>query len=197
MLNPNNPFAAAGNVAKLSGEPDRPIETDTDAKTYRVALGAHGDFGDGFSYNVGATASKVKLDVINNGYIFAEGLLNAIAQGTYNFVDQSANSQAAIDQVFPENRTTKTSKMWQVQGAVAKDLIELPGGWLNVAVGAQYRHESLNNPSSNPPNSANPYARYFTLNAVGVKGEPQHLVAVLRNRGADPGHRARQGFGLL
>jgi len=97
-------------------------------------------------------------------------LFDAIAQGTYNFLDQSANSQAAIDQVFPENKSRKTSKLWQVQGALAKDLIELPGGMLNVAVGAQYRHEALNNPSSNGPNDVNPYARYYTINAVGVKG---------------------------
>ena len=196
-LNPNNPFAAAGNLALLSALPDRPRETTTDAKSYRGAIGAHGDFGDGFSYNVGATASKVTLDVTNKGYIFVQGLLDAVAQGTYNFVDQSANSQAAIDQVFPENSNRKTSKMWQVQGALAKDLIELPGGWLNVAVGAQYRHESLNNPSSNAPNTINPYARYYSVNAVGVKGSREHLVAVLRNRGADHRHRARQGFGIV
>jgi len=169
-LNPNNPFAANGQLALLSALPNRSIKTYTDAKTYRAQVGAHGEFGDGWSYNVGATASKVKLDVLNRDYIFLQGLLDAVAQGTYNFVDQSANSQAAIDQVFPDQRSTKTSKMWQVQGAVSKDLIELPGGMLNVAVGAQYRHESLNNPSSNPPNDANPYARYYTINAVGVKG---------------------------
>jgi len=169
-LNPNNPFAAQGRLAQLSGLPNRAIRTYTNSKTYRGTIGAHGEFGDGFSYNVGATASKVSLDVTNRGYIYLQGLFDAIAQGTYNFLDQSANSQAAIDQVFPENKSRKTSKLWQVQGALAKDLIELPGGMLNVAVGAQYRHEALNNPSSNGPNDVNPYARYYTINAVGVKG---------------------------
>ena len=138
----------------------------------------------------------MSLDVTNNGYIFAEGLLNAIAQGTYNFVDQSANSQAAIDQVFPENKTTKTSKMWQVQGAIAKDLIELPGGMMNVAVGAQYRHKSLNNPSSNPPNSVNPSARYYSVNAVGVQAAATsgRCPTKLRRRSSTP---AGQGVGVL
>jgi iron complex outermembrane recepter protein len=170
VLNPNNPFAAEGQVARLFARLPQPLVTTTNAKTYRAAIGAHGEFGAGWSYNVGATASRVNLDVVNRNYLFLQGLLDAIAQGTYNFIDQNANSQAAIDQVFPEESSRKTSKMWQVQGALSKDFIELPGGMLNVAVGGQYRHESLNNPSDNPPNDANPYARYFTINAVGVKG---------------------------
>ncbi len=169
-LNPNNPFAAEGNLALLSAIPLQPNVTTTNAKTYRAAIGAHGEFGDGWSYNVGATASKVTLDITNRNYLYLQGLLDAVAQGTYNFVDQNANSQAAIDQVFPEEGSRKTSKLWQVQGALSKDLIALPGGMLNVAVGAQYRHESLNNPSDNPPNDVNPYARYYTINAVGVEG---------------------------
>ena len=170
VLNPNNPFAAQGQVARLSALLPEPLMTTTNAKTYRAAIGAHGEFGGGWNYNVGATASKVTLDITNRNYLFLQGLLDAVAQGTYNFVDQSANSEAAFDQVFPEEGSRKTSKLWQVQGALAKDLIALPGGMLNVAVGAQYRHESLDNPSDNPANDVNPYARYYTINGVGVEG---------------------------
>jgi iron complex outermembrane receptor protein len=170
VLNPNNPFAADGDLALLSLSVTPPRQTLTDARSYRAAIGAHGEFGDGFSYDVGATASRVDLDVTNRNYIFMEGLLNAVATGTYNFVDQNANSQEAIDQVFPENKNTKVSKLWQVRGAIAKDVFALPGGPLNVAVGGQYRGESLDNPSSNAPNLDNPYARYYGVNAVGVSG---------------------------
>ncbi|WP_245409690.1 TonB-dependent receptor domain-containing protein [Allosphingosinicella vermicomposti] len=169
-LNPNNPFAAQGNLAQLSLSPRDPRQTFTDARSYRVAIGANGEFGDGFSYNVGATASRVDLDVTNRGYIFLQGLLDAIATGTYNFVDQDANTQAAMDQVFPEQRSTKVSKLWQVQAAIGKDLVALPGGDLTAAVGGQFRRESLDNPSSNAPNDTNPYARYYGINAVGVQG---------------------------
>lgn len=170
-LNPNNPFAAAGNLALLSGLPDRGIQTLTNSKVYRGALGASGSFGDGWDYNLGLTASKVSLDVTNRNYVYLQGLMDAIAQGTYNFVNPAANSQAAIDQVFPETSKTSTSKLFQVQGALAKDLFQLPGGKLNVAVGAQFRHEALNNPSANPANDTNPYARYYTINGVAVQGK--------------------------
>jgi len=170
VLNPNNPFAANGQLALLSALTQRPIQTFTNAKTYRGAVGAHGELGNGFSYNLGATASKVDLNVRNHNYLYLKGLLNAVATGTYNFVNQDLNSPAAVDAVFPDNSSDKVSKLWQVQGALAKDLFQLPGGYLNVAVGAQYRHESLNAPSSNAPNDIDPYARYATINAVGVKG---------------------------
>jgi iron complex outermembrane receptor protein len=169
-LNPNNPFAAQGEEALLSGLADRPIETYTNARTYRAMVGASGTFGDGWNYNVGATASRVDLDIVNRNYVFLQGLIHAIGTGTYNFVNQAANTQAAIDQVFPEQSKTSTSKLWQVQGALGRDLFRLPGGDLNVAVGGQYRHEALDNPSANPANDIDPYARYYSINGVGVKG---------------------------
>ncbi|MGF7155070.1 TonB-dependent receptor domain-containing protein [Novosphingobium gossypii] len=169
-LNPNNPYAAQGQLARLSGMPDQPRRTYTDAKTYRIAAGINGSFGDGWNYSVGATASEVTLDVRNTGYIYLQGLADAIAQGTYNFVDQSANSAEARQQIFPDQNKRATSKLAQVIGTLSKDVFELPGGMVNVAVAGQYRYESINNPSSNAPNNDNPYARYYGINAVGVKG---------------------------
>lgn len=169
-LNPNNPYAAQGQLARLSGIPDEPRQTFTDAKTYRIAAGINGSFGDGWNYSVGATASEVTLDVKNTGYIYLQGLADAIAQGTYNFVDQSANSAEARQQIFPDQNKRATSKLAQVIGTLSKDVFELPGGMVNVAVAGQYRYESINNPSSNAPNNDNPYARYYGINAVGVKG---------------------------
>ncbi|EJU14624.1 TonB-dependent receptor [Sphingomonas sp. LH128] len=169
-LNPNNPYAAQGQLARLSGMPDQPRRTYTDAKTYRIAAGINGSFGDGWNYSVGATASEVTLDVKNTGYIYLQGLANAIAQGTYNFVDPSANSAEARQQIFPDQNKRATSKLAQVIGTLSKDVFELPGGMVNIAVAGQYRYESINNPSSNAPDNENPYARYYGINAVGVKG---------------------------
>lgn len=170
-LNPNNPFAAQGQLARLVALPQTTRNTSTNTKTYRFSAGINGVFGDGFNYNVAATASKVTLQTINNGYIYLQGLLNAIAQGTYNFVDQTQNTAAQTAQVFPENRNTSFSKLGQVQASVNKDLFTLPGGRFNVAVIGGYRHEEINNPSANPANNVNPNARYFGVNAVGVSGK--------------------------
>lgn len=169
-LNPNNPFAADGNLALLTGRPDRPRETFTNAKTYRASAGINGSFGQGWNYSLGATASEVTLDVKNTGYIYLQGLMDAIAQGTYNFADPSANSEAANQLVFRDQNKRSTSKLAQVIATLNKDVFELPGGFVNVAVAGQYRYESIDNPSSNAPNDVNPAARYYGINAVGVKG---------------------------
>ncbi|EIZ78624.1 TonB-dependent receptor [Novosphingobium sp. Rr 2-17] len=169
-LNPNNPFASQGNLARLVGIPENPRETYTDAKTYRASAGIQGSFSDGFDYNVGATASQINMDITNKGYVNLQGLMDAIAQGTYNFVDPSQNSEAAIQQVFPDQKKRATSKLAQIMGTLSKDLFALPGGKVNVAVGGQYRHESIDNPSANPANPENPYDRYYSINGVGVEG---------------------------
>lgn len=166
----NNPFAADGNSARLLALPDQARMTYTNAKTYRISGGINGSFGDGWDYSIGATASEVTLDVTNTGYIYLQGLMDAIAQGTYNFADPSANSAEATQSVFPDQNKRATSKLAQIIGTLSKDVFELPGGFVNVAVAGQYRYESINNPSSNAPNYENPYARYYGINAIGVKG---------------------------
>ena len=169
-LNPNNPFAAAGNLARLVARPQVTRSTNTDTKTYRISGGIDGSFGDGWNFNLAGTASEVQLRTQNNGYIYLQGLMDAIAKGTYNFFDQSQNTAAQIASVFPQNNNKSTSKLTQIQATLNKDLFNLPGGALNVAITGQYRYEAIHDPSANPANLVNPNARYFGINAVSVDG---------------------------
>lgn len=170
VLNPNNPFAAAGNRAQLLYRYDRPRDIESKARSLRGAIGINGTFGDGWGYQVEATASQVQLDVIQNNFLIPGRILDVIAKGTYNFVNPSANSEAIRDYISPENRNRSTSDLWQVSATLSKALFELPGGPLQAAVGAAYRHEAINNPSANPENLTNPYDRYYSANAVGAIG---------------------------
>ena len=169
-LNPNNPFAAAGQLARLNYRYDRPRETDSDARTYRAAVGINGSFGDGWRYTAEATWSKVDLKITNKNYLFAQHLLDVVNDGSFNFLDPSANSEAIRDYIAPTNVTNSNAELWQVQATLAKDLFALPGGNLTAAVGVAYRDESITNPSANPANEANPAARYYSINAVGATG---------------------------
>jgi iron complex outermembrane recepter protein len=164
VLNKNNPYAANGQYAQLSGTYDQPTETYTNAKTYRFSGGVSGDFGHGWNYNVEGTTSWINLDVNQLNYINAANLLTAIAQGTYNFGDQSTNTQAERDFIAPSVHTTDRSKLTQIQGTINRDFLQLPGGQLNIAVGAAYRFESVNQPSANPNDI------YYGINAVSVVG---------------------------
>lgn len=160
----NNPFAASGQQALLSGTYDQPTETYTNAKTYRFSGGISGDFGKGWNFNVEGTTSWINLDVNQLNYINAQNLLTAVAEGTYDFGDQSQNTQAQRDFIAPAVHTTDRSKLTQFQGTINRDFLQMPGGQLNIAVGAAYRFESVYQPSANPDDI------YYGINAVAVSG---------------------------
>ncbi|MES2988841.1 MAG: TonB-dependent receptor [Pseudomonadota bacterium] len=169
-LNPNNPFASAGNRAQILVTYDRPRTISTKSRSLRGSMGINGSFGEDWNYAVEATASNVQLDVTNRNALIPQRIMDVVAQGTYNFVNPSANSQAIRDYVAPENFNRSQSNLWQASGTLSKALFDLPGGPLQAAVGVAYRHESITNPSANPGNPANPASRYFVINAVGATG---------------------------
>lgn len=169
VLNPSNPFAADGRRAQVLATYDRERIIQSKARSLRGAIGLSGSIAD-WNYQVEATASQVQLDINQYNYVIPQRLWNALAQGTYNFMNPSQNSQAVRDYVAPLNSTRSFSDLWQVSATVSKELFELPGGMLGIAGGLSYRHESIDNPSANPFNAASPYDRYFTVNAVGATG---------------------------
>jgi len=169
-LNPNNPFAALGEQARLSGSYDRPTEDDTVARTFRYSAGISGSFADDWNYAFDATHSDVYLKYTSKNYIFAQHLLDVLADGSYNFVNQSMNTEAQRQYLAPTQITDSVSRLTLIQGSISHGFVTLPGGPLQVAIGASYRKESINNPSSNPANEVNPFARYYGINAVGVQG---------------------------
>jgi len=169
-LNPNNPFAAMGEQARVNYRYDQPRETLTDAKTYRFAGGISGSFGDDWKYDVNGTYSEVDLRVTNKNYLIPQRLMDVINDGSFNFVDPSQNSQAIRDYIAPTNVNDSNSKLWQVQATLSKVLFALPGGDLTAAVGGAYRHESVYNPSANPANETNPADRYYSINSVSTIG---------------------------
>jgi iron complex outermembrane receptor protein len=169
-LNANNPFAAAGQMARLNYRYDRPRITDSDARTYHAAAGITGSFGDNWRYSVDGTWSKVDLTITNKNYLFASHVRDVINDGSFNFLNPSANTDAIRDYIAPVNVTDSSSELWQVQANLSKALFALPGGDLTAAVGVSYRHEAITNPSANPANETNPADRYYSINAVGATG---------------------------
>jgi len=171
-LNPNNPFAGNGQVALIRGRYDLPRTVETDNRALRAAAGISGTLGKDQEWNYTAefTASEVKVDRISDNYLIPSRLATVIATGAYNFKEPWKNSQATRDFVAPRSVKSSVSQLWQATATIGRSLFELPGGPLQAAVGAQYRHESINDPSANPENLTSPYDRYYTINAVGAVG---------------------------
>ncbi|MEG3152976.1 TonB-dependent receptor [Sphingomonas sp. ZT3P38] len=159
-LNPNNPYAtnlaatpaiAAANAARLYylfG--DVKAGSERTNELYRVTAGLRGTIGDSWKWNIDAGYSRDDLELIQTGFANLNGLVRAINTGSYNFVNPSLNSQAVRDSVVPPITSLSNSQETTVDASLSRSLFALPGGDLQVAVGAQYRKEKLTNRSANP-----------------------------------------------
>ncbi len=170
-LNPNNPFAAQGQLARLIGR-DLSSTTfnQTRSRVYRGAIGVRGSITPDVKYNVGLTASHTDLERRREGYVYIANLLTAVAQGTFNFVNPSQNTQTQNDFVRPTSIVNASSDLYQLQAVVTANLAELQGGPLQLGVGGTIFYEAVNAPSGNP-DSFGPTQRYFSLNAFGTSGD--------------------------
>ena len=170
VLNPNNPFAAQGQVARLVGTlADTRTFNETRSRVYRAAFGINGSIFDDWNYRLDATAMHTDLRLRTDGFVYIQHLLDAIAQGTYNFVNPERNSAAVRDYLSPENITHDSSDLYQAQLTVTKKLFDLPGGPLQLGFGGSIFYEAVDAPSANDDYNG-PTQRYFTLNAFGTKG---------------------------
>jgi iron complex outermembrane receptor protein len=90
------------------------------------------------------------LDTTQYGFISYQGLLAAIANGTYNFANPSANSAAVRASLAPGYNKTSTTDMDSLDLTANRVLWDMSGGSAGLAVGAQFRHEAQNDPTLNP-----------------------------------------------
>ncbi|GAA3725258.1 TonB-dependent receptor [Sphingomonas cynarae] len=166
QLNPQNPFAAQNQAALIYYRfGDIAAGTQNVNRSYRAAAGIDGKFGDGWGYSAAATYMRSDLDIERRGLLYLPNLISAINNGTYNFVDPSANSQAVRDSIGQTLTTRSNSELWQMQAVVTRDLFDLPGGPLQLGVGGQIRYEKLNNPTAVPNND------FITVNPVSAVGD--------------------------
>jgi len=172
-LNPNNPFAAQGELAQLNYLfSDIDNTTEEVSNTYRFNAGLKGEFDawGAWNYDIEGTVSEDDLSVIAKGDLYIANLITAVNTGSYNFVNPSQNSAAENAFVAPTNTQNSTSKLDMLSATVTRELFDLTGGPLQLGLGASTRFESIDNPSAN--NDLNGATnRWFTLNPVGVLGD--------------------------
>jgi iron complex outermembrane receptor protein len=155
-LNPNNPFATAFAADPANGAAriyylfgDIPAGSDRSNEVIRGNFGLKGSFGDDWNWSVDAVGARDNLKITQHGLLNIANLMNSINTGSYNFVDPSKNTQAVRDFVAPDRTTPSHSSMMSLDGLITKSLMALPGGDLQVGVGAQIRKEILVNNNQN------------------------------------------------
>jgi len=170
-LNPNNAYAAQGDRAQALLRSWQPRTVDTSSRAMRGVVGIEGSFADSWNYSGSFTASTVDMTLNQGGYIIPQRVWDVAATGAFNFVNPDDNSPEVWDYIAPNNKTDSKSQLWQLQGTISKDIMDLAGGALQAAFGLSYREESIDQPSANSENTSTPYNRYYSINAVGTSGE--------------------------
>jgi iron complex outermembrane receptor protein len=149
-LNPNDPFAAAGQYA-LTQYAFGDIQQQLTLKNhnFRMVTGLIGKIG-AWDYDTALVVNHTWLDTVQRGLLSASGELAAVANGTYNFVNPSLNTAAVRAAISPNLAKTSTTDLDSLDFKATRSLWELPGGPLGIALGAEIRYEAQNDPALNP-----------------------------------------------
>ena len=149
-------LAATGLGALPEGDEDRIItvrtrileagkrKTELTSTGYRVVTGVNGTLGD-WDYDVGLNHSVNSVkDRDVQGYLLYTPLMEGYASGLLNpFGPSSAEGKAYLDSIQVDNvarRAKGTMNGIDVRGS--RSLMQLPGGSMGLALGAEFRRES-------------------------------------------------------
>jgi iron complex outermembrane receptor protein len=146
--NPNNPFPGQSALINYAFG-DIPNGFNYDNHNARLVGGVSGTFQD-WNYDVTAVVNHTWLHTVQYGFIDYTALLSAINTGSYNFLNPAANDSRTRAALVPGYDKTSTSDLDSLDLAANRQLWDLSGGSLGLAVGAQFRHEAQNDPTLNP-----------------------------------------------
>ena len=153
-LNPNNPFAADGDDALIRYR-FSDLNTGSNYANHmaRIVGGVKGTAFD-WTYQANVVLAHGWLDSKVNGFVSYAALQKAVKDGTYNFLDPSANTQAVRNALAPTLAKTSTTDMDSVNFVASRDVFNLPGGPAQLGLGGEFRYEATNDPALNPVNDA-------------------------------------------
>ncbi len=174
-LNPNNPFAAQGEYALINfAFPGLQFGAiDNTNHNLRVVGGVKGRAWD-WDYDSAIVINHTWLDINNFGFINYNQLISDINNGTYNFVNPSANSSATLAALSPTLSKTSTTDMDSADFRASRELWQMDGGPMGLALGADFRHEKQNDGDLNPDLAAQGLGIAHTIghrNVYGAYGE--------------------------
>ncbi|MER3546090.1 MAG: TonB-dependent receptor, partial [Rhodanobacteraceae bacterium] len=139
----------------------------------RMVAGIRGMFGD-WNWNADVNLNHAWLHTANFGFLNYAQLLSDINDGSYSFVNPASNSPGVIAALAPPLVKTSTTDMDSLDIGVTRDLWQLPGGPLGLALGGQWRHEAQDDPDLNPNLAAQGLGIAHTIgsrNVAAVYGE--------------------------
>lgn len=139
---PDNPFGAA---ARFRYAPqDLPRYYNLDTTSTRFLGGIRGTAMD-WDYDLGALYVESKTDLARTGFIRASALNAALANGTF-LIGAGRTPQSVLDQVSPTLTSSTKTSVTSVDLKVSRELMQLAGGAMGLALGFEARQEKLDSP---------------------------------------------------
>ncbi|NVD99557.1 TonB-dependent receptor [Massilia sp. BJB1822] len=114
---------------------------------FRALAGVKGSYL-GWDYDVSLAHSGSKLKETVQNFVNRYEFEKVLADGSYNFADQSKNSEAVRNRLRLSTLRPAESKLSVVDFNASKELAELPAGPLGFAFGAQWRREEMDSNTS-------------------------------------------------
>jgi iron complex outermembrane receptor protein len=160
---PLNPVIVHGLMNLPAGHPDNPFGVDralglrpnelggrdqvTNNHIFRAVEGLQGTAW-GWDFDVGAAYIKSRLEDTFTGFIRYDVMQNALNNGTYRLagLGPSTTDPAVLAAISPALRTTPTSSVKLIDAHVSRELMNLQGGPLGLALGGEIRWEAADNP---------------------------------------------------
>ena len=159
---PFNPLVFHDPMVLPAGHPDntlggdaalflRPMELGgrdqkTDNQVFRLVQGLQGTAW-GWDFDAGATYIKSRLKNDNYGYIYYNVMQAALNNGTYRLTSPSLTDPSVLAAISPTLENTPVNTIKSIDFKASRELMNLPGGPLGLALGAETRWESADSPA--------------------------------------------------
>ncbi|RJG09547.1 TonB-dependent receptor [Massilia cavernae] len=137
---PDNPYSFPVSLRYRYADDVEMFKSNAKAKQYRVLVGVEGiDYGWDWNAAIGAMGSKVDNNLRSAKH--AANYLSAVLTGEYRFGGK--NSPELLNRMFPNILFGGESKQVFADIKASRELMQLPGGGLGLAVGADVRRDTF------------------------------------------------------
>jgi iron complex outermembrane recepter protein len=155
-----------------------PTITETNARSARLIGDLQGKLG-AWDLSAAVGYTEVRLDLRGLGFVNAQNLQTALDSTTNPYLVGGPNSDAVNAFVAPVLTTRDLSKLGFVQVSATRDVMQLPGGPLSIALGADYIRRSQNTvaPADIASGVTGIFSNNFTVGKQTVASVHGELVA--------------------
>jgi iron complex outermembrane receptor protein len=145
-----------------------PTTTDTDARTLRTVANIDGHLAD-WDINVSAGYSQVSLEVSGRNYVDPYNLSTALLSTTDPYLVGQPNTQSVKNFIAPTLISNDQSKLYFAHVGVTRDLMQLQGGPMGFAAGADLMHRSQYAVAPDQVNAGHYFGLYSNNYTIGYQ----------------------------